>query len=695
MRKVDRVALIAVLLLWGCPAQAGPVIPFVSAVVSAFGAGGFLASGTILGFAARTVLSIGLSALARRLQQRKAARGAETGRDLLANYAQPVTPMERAYGLVRKGGPLGFSAFRNGARHYTVLIAAHRTKGPVAHWLDRTAVALDGAGAVVTAPYAGFGNVRTYRGAAGQAVDATLDAEFAEITTAHDYAGLSYVAITAARPPQDQQATVYPAGREWIYTGLWEMNDTIYDPRSGATGFSRNAALVIAHELLHWGKRVDWAEVAAQADICDQVVATRSDGLRLRWLIDGVFPDDQEWESVQEQLSLACDAWFYERADGASGFKVGAWQEPGVTLTDRDFLSVTVSEGAHGPDVPKAFSVRYIEPLNDYVEAASAPYVIGPGPREEVESPLISHHNQAVRVAKRIGRSRLAQYSLAGTVKLIGYELIGQRFVRVSLASVGLDIVVEVDRLTRNADGLSFSLEAISAEEQDFAFDAATEEPPRIAVAQVASGDSFAEIDLAVDIVLVDSLGSVPVAKIDWSWPAQPAGLRQELWLQFSDDVTGAGATDFEIFTPPEGLTRISMTQALTGRFFIGRVRNVSSSGRVSDWYPTAGITVQVAGSGALPPALTSFAATVVGADVRIDYQGANSPLHVGVNIYRAAASTDFADAVLVRTNYSFASSVAQWLDLAPGTGSISYWGLPINSFGDEGPAFGPVTISI
>ena len=140
----------------------------------------------------------------------------------MVNLSQPLSYMQRVYGRVRKGGPVVFTGFKESARHYAVAIAAHRTLGPVAHWLDTFEVSIDGAGEVTTAPVAGYGNIRAYRGLPGQAVDPILDAAFAEVTSAYTFAGISYAAIRAKKPKSSVMPEVIPNGREWTYAPVWD-----------------------------------------------------------------------------------------------------------------------------------------------------------------------------------------------------------------------------------------------------------------------------------------------------------------------------------------------------------------------------------------------------------------------------------------------------------------------------------------
>lgn len=163
MRMVK--TLLLALVVWALavcalalPLRADPVSGFLYGAITAFsgaavGAGiavsgafaaGYAVTGGVMAvagtFLGRMVLAVGLSALAARLAARSVKPTAA-----MANYAQAVSYMQRGYGVVRVGGVFGFSGFRDKKRHYTILIAAHSTVGPLEHYLsDRVVDVLGG-----------------------------------------------------------------------------------------------------------------------------------------------------------------------------------------------------------------------------------------------------------------------------------------------------------------------------------------------------------------------------------------------------------------------------------------------------------------------------------------------------------------------------------------------------------------------
>src|SRR5690606_9030759 len=121
-----------------------------------------------------------------------------------------------------------------------------------------------------------------------QEADPVLVDSIPEWTAAHDMRGLAYVAAYAKRPRDRDFSDIYgtsPVVGPTI-APAFRAADTIYDPRSDSHGWTDNAALIwawITTERL--GGQVDWAEVAAEADVCDQLVQNRSGSFQKRWTL--------------------------------------------------------------------------------------------------------------------------------------------------------------------------------------------------------------------------------------------------------------------------------------------------------------------------------------------------------------------------------------------------------------------------
>lgn len=143
-------------------------------------------------------------------------------------------------------------------------------------WMGDYAVpndAIDADGNVISGRYAGKLIIRKHLGAPGQTADSLAVSNLPSWTTAHRLQGIAYIYLVLTK---DQD--VYPNGVPNI-TAIVE-GATVYDPREGANKWSTNIAL-LSHDFIRNDKYgfgafaddVDEANIAAQANICDELVA--------------------------------------------------------------------------------------------------------------------------------------------------------------------------------------------------------------------------------------------------------------------------------------------------------------------------------------------------------------------------------------------------------------------------------------
>lgn len=607
-RKVLALALMSSTALTPQPAHAGPVLLFfqgIGASLGLYGAsgaavglamGGAASAGVTFGTflfgsaAGQLLLSLGLSAVAQMLAPRPSVPKPS---ERLVNFAQPITPMDWAFGRVRKGGPYAITSMQGSARYYSVILAAHEIDAIEQWYIDQRPVELAANGEVATAPYyTGSGspalgasavNLVGYLGAAGQVADSRFVSAIPEWTSAHDMAGLAHAAVIARRVPNERFAEVYgnspPTGPAIapVFRGA-----RVYDPRSDTTEWSDNAALVwawIVTERL--GGEVDWDEIAIEADVCDELVDNAQGSQQRRWTLNGTFADGTDFETLRNQIIAACDGYMFERPDGKIGLRVGRWIEPTITLTEADFRSLRIAENDWGPAPQTEFVARYVEPAYDWQEAASATWVADAEARRvrgDVALYLVDSHNQAMRCLKRVARASRPQYTLQGEIGMIGYELVKHRFVRVQ--AHGYDFVMEVGRIRRGESLAILSIEGGSVEEVDFGFVAATEEGTRPPRDQPTNDNTVpAPTGLAGAVVGADG--------IEWTWDAQPSELDQQLrWRKVGASVWGTAVTlelNETAFTAP-GLE--------PGESYEAEIRNLTAAKRASAWLASAAVEI-------------------------------------------------------------------------------------------------------
>ena len=719
MRRLSAALLLSTALVH--PAQADPVSALVAgltatgsslavnlAVAQAVGGlgGTLFAVGAAVGAAASTLggrllLGLGVSALSASFAPSinlPTVRPSEQ----MGNFAQPISHAVTVYGRTRVGGPIGFTAAADSRRYYQIVMAAHEVAAFQQIWIDEWTIGLDGTvsaftesnfltsadSGAYTAPsvVGGNGRIETFNGAPGQAANAGLVSTFTEYTSAHDFEGLAGVVAWAQRVGSEDFSQVYPSGRQWSVTAVVD-GKKVYDPRTATTAYSNNAALVIADWVVNTlGEQVDWADVAIEADVCDEIVTDRDGNDVPRWTINGTLQDNESYEAQRSQLAGACDAFFYERADGKVGFRVGRWIAPTVTLTDEDCIACTVSEGNWASGRPTEVAVIYVEPDNAYRERSAGVWVedsTSKRVRDEPQLYLVTDHNQASRLAKRIAKSRRADKRLTATIGLMGYELIGQRFFRLTHAATGTDQTFEIARLTRT--GLAqFEIEAVSVESTDFDFNAATEEPEKPTISTVDS--AFVTPDVTGVTGSATSGGVVTV-----SWTAQPAYLWQEIRIREQ------GTTDWDATTITDGATSRTFTGLIAGMTYEFQVRNVQSGllTSPSDWVPDPALAVAAVGDTVAPGDLIGLSVSEPGdpGDVVVSWTAPNSANYAGTRIWRGTDST-FGNATLIHTEFGAPSTADSYTDAGLSVDDYWYWAAPINGSGTQGNVSGPATIT-
>ncbi len=656
----------------GAALSGAATLTATAATASAAIGGYSLASSAIGGLLIKAGLSIGLSLIAAALQPgpqipKPAAQ--------MRNFAQPVTYAEFALGRVRKGGPLGFTRAQGSYRYYVPIVAAHSVHGIYQHYIDERPAELNELDEIVVPDVGSKGRIQFFDGQPGQTANGELMANFPGIiTAAHDFKGLAGAVVRAKKAKNPANTTKYYPGQiPWAYTPVIEGLDQIYDPRTDSTGYTNNAALVLAWWLTErLGQQVDWDDVTIEADVSDEPV-TLADGVttQKRWTINTVISDDQDFETQRAQLCAACDAFLYERPDGKVGFYVGRYVEPDVTLIDDDFWSINEVQGQTGSSAPTEIVPEYVEPENHWREFSSGAYVLTDAERVVRDTPqlyAIDSHNQAIRIAKRLGRVKRAQFQIQATIGLMGYELIGKRFFRLQHSVLGLDHVFEIGELAR-VDINTFQLSAVSVTEDDFAFDAATEEPDRPTIPPDESG-TFGVPDITGVVAVSEVEGQVKV-----SWSEQ-----DDIYTQEARIVDGEGRVILRNTTAMAGQPDNLIFSGLpVGTSYSAQARNVSTT-RQGDWIPETPISVTASGGSAAVPVIEDAAADMTG----VTFSGTAGARTTALRVYRSETD-DFGTATQIGGTVAISPFADFIVNAASPTGAAFFWVVGLNSEGNLG----------
>ncbi|TCO68504.1 phage tail protein [Rhodovulum euryhalinum] len=402
-----------------------PVVAAVSAVAGAIGSA--LAAGGIAGALVRLGGTLLLSAAARALMPKpKTGLGART-----LTMREPVMPRDMVYGRARKGGVIVFLHVTGARRQYlhlVIVLAAH----PVAaigaiHFEGEEAV---DAGGVAQGRWAGLVTVEKRLGTEDQPAFEDLRASAPDKWTAeHRLAGCAAIALRLA-----WDADAFPGGIPNVTVDVTGKSD-ILDPRTGARGYTENAALCLADYMAHprFGlgasigaeDGIDGESLIEAAHICDEPVPVPGGGSEPRYACNGVVSLDESPKTVIEAMLTAMAGRTAWRA-GRWHLLAGAWRVPEITLGADDVREggLTLATRVSMSSNFNAVHGRFVSPENDwqpddFPAVTSAVYLAEDGGEARWRD-LSLPFTISAAMAQRIAKIELERGRRQMTVKLAG-----------------------------------------------------------------------------------------------------------------------------------------------------------------------------------------------------------------------------------------------------------------------------------
>lgn len=350
---------------------------------------------------------------------------------------QPVAPRHMVYGRARKAGIIIFANLRTGGDgganndlDLVVAVAGHRVKSIGAVYLNGE-MAIDAAG-TPTARYAGRIGFERHLGSESVPAFPGLRASSPDLwTSSHRLDGIAAIYLSLAADPD-----VYPSGIPNVTVDV-EGKDDIYDPRTGLTGYSENAALCLADYLAHpyYGLNAvvgaadgtNAAQLAAAANICDEVVLRAGGTTERRYTCNGVITLDQTPKTIIEAMLSAMAGTAAWQA-GQWYIQPGGYVTPALTLTDDDVAGdgFTLQTRVSRAENFNGVRGQFVSPENDwqpddFPAYASATYLAEDGGERawaDITLPFTISSSAAQRLAKiRLERQR-RQMSVGMTGKL-------------------------------------------------------------------------------------------------------------------------------------------------------------------------------------------------------------------------------------------------------------------------------------
>lgn len=252
---------------------------------------------------------------------------------------QPAAARECVYGTVRKNGVVLYTTTSGHQLNQVIAWAGHKCFSIDAHYFDGREFHGNPTVLYGTQTYL-YGDGQTYQDASGNnysfGSDDVIGCEALGDAAGYWYEGL-YGQNTAF---WDSDCTLngicasyiklkYDSGR---FSGMPGIKATIhgkcdiYDPRTGTTGWSNNAALCIANLLCDkefgigcdYAKEIDEDALIAAANICDEEVPLANGGTERRYTVNGSFDTNSSPGDIVDSMLMACE--------GRISYSGGKWK---------------------------------------------------------------------------------------------------------------------------------------------------------------------------------------------------------------------------------------------------------------------------------------------------------------------------------------------------------------------------------
>lgn len=696
------------LVCMSLPAQADPISVSILTAMGYSGAAGLLAPTAVLGslllnsaiaalpgFLLSAAIGVGATLLANALRPQQSSQAQDPG-SRIVNLRQTIQDRSKSYGRVRTGGPVAFWKLKDGKRYVVVLYNTGEIDAVESTYLNETEVTLDGSGYVTQSDFVSDGSsmirVDYLEGAPGQTAHPYLTGAFTEWTSDHKLTNIAGAVMVCQNPKPEDFAKVYPTGREPTLSSVYRATK-VYDPRDGSQilgdpttyQWTTNAALIIADWIVSsdgYGQDVDWDEVADEADVADSTIRSRSNTWIAKWQLSGTYYFSQTREDVRKQLAIACDAWFYDRADGKVGFKLGRWMEPQITIRPEHINSIKLGEGQDGEVRQNALSVEYVEPAAGYRQYPSAAVTINDGEaynQASVAAHWVPNHTQACLVAKRTLRAMRAETDVTMNLKLYGLLLMpadsdDSRIFRLEYPDLGISGNYEIADISLAPDGMSINVTGKATQQSDWEFDGLVDEPAPSTISDIEVVDEIT--DPTGVVASSPESGQLYVA---FDPPSRSSLLKRVRYRKVS-------TTDWSELGVPSSQDYLMINGLPPGDVYEAQVQFRTATANASDWVASTPSSVTISSTSSPPGPVTGTSATGGVGQATFNWTAPNSPNYVGARIYINTVNT-FPGGTATATEYGTPNAADSRLVTGLSAGTKYAWIAAINSSGDEATA--------
>lgn len=233
----------------------------------------------------------------------------------------------------------------------------------------------------------------------------------------------------------------------------------LYDPRSGATVWSDNAALVILDYFRTYLKRTDdqinWDQFKQAANICDEMVnvpvkpGDTTKPQERRYTINGEFDLEEASSKVLDDMLQACGGEL-TYIGGKHGLLVGAYYGPASLTLDESCIAgdIKIVPETSYKERTNTITGTFIDPSQNYIEADFPAVRVqewveqdGIEIKQDIKYRFVTSFYQAQRLSNLILRRKRVGRTIEAPLNMRGYKFRPGMYIKFTVNALSMDRV--------------------------------------------------------------------------------------------------------------------------------------------------------------------------------------------------------------------------------------------------------------
>ncbi|AXC50072.1 hypothetical protein DRW48_10540 [Paracoccus suum] len=530
--------------------------------------------------------------------------------------------------------------------------------------------------------YGGNVNLR-WRSGKGSFIDGgqypSLLSAVTEWTAAHKATRVGTILAEFKSVSSEDAIEVYPGGEPKV---LVEFDGDIANAPGRTPTHTLNLAWqlydIITHADHGWlaPSEMDDASWALAVSDSFQTVPSAGGTTRARYLGGGGYQLAEPLKDVAQRWLDGMDGHLFLTTDGKLGMRVGKWRPPTYTITEDKIVSWDGGSGRDGLDVVATLVPKFTSPENMYQETSADPWEdpvalarYGEVAPKEIDLPVVQHHGQARRIAKRRAAAMNPKWRFTINLRFWGLLLYEEENVYLHMPRIGINNQpFAIRRWQCDMNGgdqvVTVTLEHVRPEADDWT---AAEEGTAPVAAKATPGPKVVPTISIISTTVVTGLGS-PYVRTTFTQPAGESVIGQyrragsvDPWTEMIREGTAGGVMRTQALFDREPIDmRFGVRRASWGTAIVGT------------WTEVNNIEVVANGTPPAPPTVVSWSGGI-GTAVSVTFRPDLGANYSRTSLYRGEPDSAFASAAQIATTYATGAEVTIGGGTVP-TGGAKYW---------------------